>query len=311
MLKPCPNARESTSLARPASRFVSGRDGFLSLNANGTIRSGYSPGMRIRERQPFDVGGDYFATPSAGEVSVKLPDGRVLKKQVGDSDPLYLRISELKQLELGHGLNPKRGGKLKLELSSPGAASGDAELLVLSADYAGPILIVDIDDTLRLTHKKDVVADRQIPPIDGAVELLQKAAALGVPVVYLSAAPDQIHRYNERFLAQFPSGILMDREKTGLGDLNRDNQKQAEYQGAYKARSIRALKSEFPKARLFGLGDDRYGDAIAYTREGVRAYIRDAPQANNIPDGFNGVITQTYDAAFIAKVTKELEEALA
>src|SRR5262249_33754835 len=127
---------------------------------------------------------------------------------------------------------------------------------------------------------------------------------------YLSAGPDRIRPQNEAFLDQLPKGILLDRDHLGLRDLLPFGQ--AEIQGQYKAGVIEQLKQAYPNAQLFGLGDDKYGDAMAYTKEGARAYIHDViPGSSHIPSNFSGVITKDYTPDFRARVDAELDGAIA
>ena len=59
------------------------------------------------------------------------------------------------------------------------------------------------------------------------------------------------------------------------------------------------------------MGDDTYGDAIAYTNDGVTAYIHDVyPGDANIPPNFKGTLTPNYTPEFRAKVCADWDAAI-
>jgi hypothetical protein len=68
------------------------------------------------------------------------------------------------------------------------------------------------------------------------------------------------------------------------------------------------------QSKLFGIGDDKYGDALAYTKASVRAFIHDvAPAHANDPDyvpaNFSGVKTPSYTDAFRTAMLAEIASA--
>ena len=188
---------------------------------------------------------------------------------------------------------------------------GAVASLALPRGYDGPILISDIDGTLRDTSFVDLVAGGGVQrPIPGARALLDEAARRGVPIVYLSAASEGFRGVNERFLAQLPTGVLLDRKNRPALEVFASNRVRAERQGAFKGEVIDALKRAYPSAQLFGLGDDKFGDAGAYMRHGVRAFIHDIDASHaNVPAGFNGALSTGYTPAFIRALGAELDRA--
>lgn len=123
--------------------------------------------------------------------------------------------------------------------------------------YAGPIVIVDIDDTLRDSkywrrRRRTALADA--PPIPGALGLLRAAERHGARIVYLTAAGADVRAHNRRFLRRFPRGWLVDRPPSAGPD----------HYGAWKRGPLRALVAAHPRAFFVCLGDDRHADAANY-----------------------------------------------
>lgn len=223
-------------------------------------------------------------------------------------DPIT--VSELQQLG-PKGLDPKRGGLLKIQVAAEGQTT-EQRMLALPKNYDGPIFVSDIDDTLRPTTLTDVVAGTTQAPIAGAKELLQGVAAKGVPIIYLSAGPQRIGTLNDDFLRQMPEGVLLARQNMDVMGFSPRNVDQAKSQGDYKAQRLADLRANFPNAKIFGLGDDKYGDANAYTAVQAQAFIHDVrPGNDNIPANFSGTITKDYDAKFRATVLGALDSAIA
>src|SRR5690606_5582506 len=138
-----------------------------------------------------------------------------------------------------------------------------------------------------------------------------EVAAMGIPIVYLSAGPQNIRSHNREFLAQLPEGVLLDNPKMTPVDALPKNGLRARRQGNFKSGTLGELQQTFPNAKLFGLGDDKYGDARAYTRAGATAYIRDvASHDANLPANFDGTKVADYSAEFREQVTSDLRAAL-
>ncbi|MFL5318624.1 MAG: phospholipase D-like domain-containing protein [Myxococcaceae bacterium] len=217
----------------------------------------------------------------------------VAKDTASHADDLFESAKKTEQRVLGHeGAKP-----LPRELSLP-------------KNYDGPIFVCDIDDTLRDTKLSALVEGKTQPPIAGAKDLLETVAARGIPIVYLSAGPEAIRSRNEAFLSQLPAGALVDRTSLSASALNPLNGAQAASQGDFKAKYLGQLEQQYPNAKLFGLGDDKYGDAQAYTRQHVTAYIHDVRPGNaNIPADFHGTVTKSYTPSFIARVATDLDKA--
>ncbi|HYV45862.1 MAG TPA: phosphatase domain-containing protein [Myxococcaceae bacterium] len=285
--------------------FAMGRDGFVAVDGNGAITGGMPPSARVRERDihagPLDPLFDTVAHGEEADVHFQLPDGGDVKLHSDEDGGATLPMNAL------HGLKP---GLNTLQVSTPDGDGDESNVLVLPRDYDGPIFISDIDDTLRATNLGDLVTGKTQEPIAGAKDLLGSVANRGVPIVYLSAGVDRIRPQNEDFLSQLPPGILLDRDHLGLRDVLPFGQASA--QGNYKAGVIEQLKKTYPNAQIFGLGDDKYGDALAYTKEGATAYIHDVvPGSANIPKDFHGTITKEYTPEFRAKVDSDLDAAIA
>jgi uncharacterized protein DUF2183 len=301
-----PNVAAMELLKTQAGRpFAMGRDGFVAVDDQGAITGGIPPSARVRERDihagPLDPLFDTVAHGEEADVHFQLPDGGDVKLHSDEDGGATLPLNAL------HGLKP---GLNTLPVSTPKGDSDESNVLVLPHNYDGPIFISDIDDTLRDTSLGDLVTGKTQEPIPGAKDLLGSVASRGVPIVYLSAGVDRIRPQNEEFLSQLPPGILLDRDHLGLGDLNPFGQAKA--QGDYKAGVIEQLKKAYPNAQLFGIGDDKYGDAMAYTKEGATAYIHDVVPGNkNIPKDFHGTITKDYTPEFRAKVDSDLDAAIA
>lgn len=274
---------------------LDGRDGFVAIDpATGKVVDGTPGGAQLRrELLPrfFLDGLSSFVAPGDGgeRIEFRLGGKRLASGQTGEDGFEPLSARDLAALPL-----PKRvlqeGGLLHVEASAKGKTVSQ-RVLALPRDYDGPIFISDIDDTLRATRVVDVARGDNEHPVPGARELLEGVARRKVPIVYLSAAPTAMGTYNDRFLSQLPEGILLSREQIALRGLLPTRSAQARAQGDFKARQIAALKRVFPKAKLFGLGDAKFGDRDAYAREGVRAFIGQG----------------RYDATFREKLFQELD----
>ncbi len=129
-------------------------------------------------------------------------------------------------------------------------ASKDEYPTMLPRDYDGHILISDIDDTLRHTSLFNVLSSK-FPQrrVRHARRTLFRIAERGVPIVYLSAAPARWMRTtNERFLSDFPLGVLIDRENLGIGGLNPFNQTRS--QGNFKRNVLKHIAKAYPHSTL-------------------------------------------------------------
>lgn len=295
--------------------FAMGRDGFVALDPQGRIAGGHPPSVFVRDINAPKTGLDplmrILADGDVRDVTFRLPGGQTFGARTDGAGFKELPLDELGKAPIADGLDPKKGGLVQLDVSTPKGEGDEARVLALPRDYDGPIFVCDIDSTLRDTHAGDLVKGKTAEPIPGAKELLQEVAAKGVPIVYLSAGFDRLRHANEAFLDQLPQGILLDRSQYGLADLNPHNGQQARRQGLYKADVLAELRGTFPQAKLFGLGDDDYGDAMAYTRLGVQSYIHDVRDGdNNLPADFQGVVTRDYTPDFIARVAADLQRAV-
>ncbi len=295
---------------------VDGKDGFVVLDPKtGGVSGGAAGGAVVSDALLKGIAPRGLATMLAlgdGGEKVTWRIGEAVVDgghTAGDgSDPITL--GELNQQPL-KGLDPKKGGLLKVQVEAEGVKA-EQRVLALPKDYDGPIFVSDIDDTLRPTKLGDIVAGETQEPIPGAKELLDGVAKRGVPIVYLSAGFSAMGTLNDEFLKQMPEGILLARPKMALADLSPSNHTQAERQGDYKAQRLAELREAYPKAKFFGLGDDKYGDAMAYAKAGANAYIHDVRAGNdNIPAGFHGVMTKDYDDAFRAKLLGDLDQVIA
>lgn len=296
--------------------FAMGRDGFVAVDARGQVVGGRPPSARVRDHDfpgtRLDPLVEIISDAEPRDVTFRLPGGRRFTTRTDDAGATTLPLNELARGDLSTGVDPRRGGLVTAQVETPNGTGDESNVLVLPQDYDGPIFICDIDDTLRDTKVVDLATGKTQRPIDGARELLQSVAGKGIPIVYLSAGPDRIRPGNEAFLDQLPRGVFLDRDGLGLKDLDPRGDAQARQQALYKSAAIAQLKNTFRSAQLFGLGDDKYGDAMAYTRQGVRAYIHDViPGNDHLPADFDGVLTRDYSAGFRRQVGQELDAAIA
>lgn len=294
--------------------FINGRDGFIAVDDNGKVVAGMAPSARIRDRDlPSFLGADavaeFIADAEPRDVTFTLPGGGVVKSQTDNSGLKELPLSALNAIAKDQDVS--RGALAVIDIETPHGAPSSAMVLALHRDYDGPIFVSDLDETIRHTSKVDIVTQRRQPPIEGAKEVLDAVASHGVPIVYLSVGLDRYRQVNEDFLQQLAPGILLDRANFGLRDANPRNASQARIQAYHKQQVLAELRKAYPNAKLFGLGDDKYGDALAYTRQGVTAYIHDVrPGNNNLPADFTGTMVKNYDAAFINRVSSDLKAAI-
>lgn len=298
----------------PERMFASGRDGFVAVDDNGQITGGQAAGVKVGDldlpKSPLDSLLKLLDGGEAAPVTFTMPDGKTYASQSDKGGHTTLPLSELNG-NLAGGLDPKKGGIVNVGVSTPNAPQDTANVLVLPKSYDGPVFVCDIDDTLRDTSYLDLAEGKTQAPIAGAKELLQAVAAKGVPIIYLSAGPDRIRSQNEAFLKQLPAGVLLDRPDVNALDVIPLNGLQTQRQGDYKAEVLGDLEKTYPNAQLFGLGDDKFGDAQALTRQNVTTYIHDVkPGDDNLPADFHGTLTKDYDAAFISKVSSDLQTAI-
>ncbi|HYV48992.1 MAG TPA: phosphatase domain-containing protein, partial [Myxococcaceae bacterium] len=294
--------------------FVMGRDGFVAVDQSGKIVGGQPPTAQVRDhgffKTPLDPVLEEVKGGEARDVTFRLPGGGSFKTRSDGSGATGLPMGELSRADLRTGVDPKRGGVVSMQVETPNGQGDESNVLVLPKDYDGPIFVCDIDDTLRDTSVIDIATGKTQKPIDGAREMLQSVADRGIPIVYLSAGTERIRVQNEAFLDQMPRGVLLDRD--GMGSLNPFGDAQARDQAAYKGGRLADLEKAFPKAQLFGLGDDKYGDAMAYTQQGVTAYIHDViPGDDHLPADFHGVVTKQYTPEFQQQVAGDLDAAIA
>jgi cardiolipin synthase len=302
----------ANDLAHSDSPYATAHDGFVAFDPSGNVVGGRQPGAVLKDldvpHSVLDNALGFIAQPESGALSFTMPDGKVVQSQAGSNGEGAVALSTV----AGSGVDMKKGGLMQLGVSTPNGRGDTANVLALPKNYDGPVFICDIDDTLRATNPIDLVTGKTQPPIEGAKELLQAVAAQGVPIVYLSAGTSSMHSLNEAFLDQLPKGVLLDRQHLGLAGLNPLNSAQADAQGDYKTEVLDQLKTTFPNVKVFGLGDDKYGDASAYTRAGATAYIHDVkPDHSNLPADFHGTLTPSYTPEFIQKVASDLKAATA
>jgi hypothetical protein len=309
--------------------FITTHDGFAAYDADGRIYGGVDPSAVEHAMPRFGSVLDalsHILAPKEGGIAMNFsangqafpasPTGREDEKGVSLAGGLGASL-------LRTIVDPKKGGLASVSIKPVASdktannVAGAANILMLPRDYSGPVFIVDIDDTIRATNPLDVLdPDRAKKselggPIAGAKEILEGVAALGIPIVYLSAGPTAIHTENEEFLKQFPQGILLDNQDWHLSLRELSNHDSAIDQAAYKRAVLERIKATFPNAKLFGIGDDKYGDAMAYTETGVRAWIHDVkPDHANVPGDFTGQLTPNYSRSMIDQLLDELRNAL-
>jgi cardiolipin synthase len=296
--------------------FATANDGFVAVDPQGRVVAGNAVGTRVRDRDmfatPLDNVFEVVADGEARDVTFSFANGTQVQGRTDDAGLEELSLSELDGATLTRGLDPKKGGITKVGITTPNGSGAEANLLVLPKDYDGPIFVCDIDSTLRHTNNVSVALGDPgtEDTIEGARELLETVAARGIPIVYLSAAPDRVGNQNRDFLDQMPEGILLDRPDFGLKELLPFGQ--VENQADYKGKVLSELESTYPQAQLFGLGDDKYGDAHVYTRHGVEAWIHDVrADEKNMPANFEGKVVSAYTPAFRKEVGAALDAALA
>lgn len=311
--QPTPSSQETSS----ARSLVDAKDGVVAFDPRtGALTDGDAGGVRVKKKNVVvralpDGLSNMLASADRGAAVTLKGDGRAVAS--GPTDGTGFQPTTLAELEatgMLRGVDKQRGGLVTFEVEASGKTA-HARVMALPSNYDGPIFISDIDDTLRDTSKVSLAMGDTQPPVDGAPELLAGVAEKGVPIVYLSAAPAKLGTANDEFLKQLPAGVLLSRETVGLSALDPRNKVQAQQQGEFKGRVLAMLKTMYPNAKLFGLGDDKFGDAQAYTRHGGVAYVRDVQaDDDNLPADFNGVKTAQYDEAFRSRVLSDLDGAL-
>ncbi|MHB2018457.1 MAG: phospholipase D-like domain-containing protein [Candidatus Xenobia bacterium] len=296
---------------------IEGRDGFVAFDpTNGAVTGLYGPGATVRRLWGPPSGLDAMqglmahgmrrvhVTFNVKGQSVTPPGATGAHGQEALPPAAMQRVLQ--------SMNPLRGGLFTTDASSPSTGVAQAQVLALPRNYDGPVFVCDLDDTLRPTKVTALLAGHTQQPIAGVTGLLNGVAQLGVPIVYLSAGSFHLHTANEKFLSQLPPGVLLDRDQSLWQQIRATNHSSAASQGGYKASVLAALQQACPQVKLFEIGDDKYGDAIAYQQHGTMAYIHNVDGTQrNLPKGFHGVVTDDYNPAFEARVLTDLRNAIA
>ncbi len=310
---PAPSAADSGS----SRNVVDAKDGVVAFDPRtGALTDGDAGGVRVKRKNvvvrqlPEGLSNMLAGAERGAAVTLKGAGQTVASGPTDNSGFQPTTLAELESTGMLQGVNKQRGGLVTFEVEAAGKTA-HARVMALPSNYDGPLFISDIDDTLRDTSKVSLAMGERQTPLPGAAELLAGVAEKGVPIVYLSAAPARLGTANDDFLTQMPAGVLLSRESVGLSALDPRNKVQAQQQGEFKGRVLSMLRTMYPNAKIFGLGDDKYGDAQAYIRHGGVAYVRDVrPDDKNMPADFNGVKTTAYDAAFRARVLGDLDGAI-
>jgi hypothetical protein len=216
---------------------------------------------------------------------------------------------------------PSGGGVAQMSLNAPQAAPGTARVLLLPKNYPGPLVVWDIDQTQRDTNLLDLARGITQKPIRGVEKLKQRLRDMGIPQMDLSAGPHEIREWNVPFLAQMNvQSILIDNPGFDPLILLKDNASSADEQAAFKTQILREVRDILRRAQLFGVGDNKFRDAFAYTAQGVdakRAYIHDVtgdPQQPNLPAGWqdrgNVIVLKDYTDEEIDRICEDIQSAL-
>jgi hypothetical protein len=288
--------------------FITAHDGFMAVDSARHITVGVNPSAVAHSTPSFKspwatllktIGWRDRGTRITFSTGGQTIDGKATDRDAEKSVSLTAAFGQA----LLADLNTARVNIANLTINASDTPQAIAKVLVLPRDYDGPVFISDIDDTLRATDIPSILKGDRQPPIDGVEAILSGVAGMGVPIIYLSAGTTAIHSQNEDFLSQLPPGILLDNQdwKFGLSDLS--NADSAAHQAAYKYGMLQKIRETYPRFKPYGIGDDKYGDALAYTKAGVKAFIHDvAPAHANdphyVPANFSGVKTPSYTDAF-------------
>src|SRR5262249_8784030 len=133
--------------------------------------------------------------------------------------------------------------------------------------------------------------------------LLCEVASHDIPIIYLSAGSSHIRAQNLAFLGQLPPGVLIDNPSFTIFTFDQPGQ-----QGDFKLFVLRELRAAYPEAKLFGLGDDKYGDAVAYTEAGAKPYIHHVAYHPHLPPFFSGVLFRAYTSGLQQQMILDLEK---
>lgn len=301
--------------------FITAHDGFIAVDNARQITVGVNPSAVEHDtpsfKSPWDTLLKTIAWRDRGSKITFSAGGQVIDGTATDREAeRSVSLADAFGKELVAGLDPGRVNIVSVTIkASDTPEKPTAKVLVLPRDYDGPIFISDIDDTLRATDITKIVEGERQPPIDGAAGIVSGVADMGVPIIYLSAGPTAIHSQNEDFLAQLQPGILLDNQDWEFGLRDLSNAESAEQQADYKYGVIQTIQKTYPKSKLFGIGDDKYGDAIAYTKAGMRAFIHNVVPAHAndpdyVPANFSGVKTSSYTNSFRDAVLVEIAGAV-
>jgi uncharacterized protein DUF2183 len=300
--------------------FITAHDGFMAVDDARHITVGANPSAVEHNTPSFKSPWDMLfktigwrdrgtkITFSAGSQTI---DGTATDREAEKDASLAAAFGQ----ELLAGLNPARVNIANATIHASDTPPTTAKVLVLPRDYDGPIFVSDIDDTLRATDAPSLLKGKRQAPIDGVEAILSGVATMGVPIVYLSAGTTAIHSQNEDFLSQLPPGILLDNQDWEFGLSVLSNADSAAHQAAYKYGVLQKIQETYPKSKPYGIGDDKYGDAIAYTKAGVRAFIHDvvpshANDPHYVPANFSGMKTPSYTDKFRSALLAEIAGAV-
>ncbi len=296
----------------PRNAFIA-RDGIVAVDDQLRLGSAIPLSVNVRSLKRL-CANDESGTATSPELIFGFTDYGAASCQIQSSGLSELADSKLNNSLLCFAEDLMAGKSSRLIDVRVSAASGShdhAKMLLLPKDYDGPIFVCDIDDTLRATSSLKVALGLEHTPLPGIKEMLNAIAAEGVPIVYVSAAPDRFRCYNETFLQHFPAGVLLNRSEAGIKSFLKPNAFQAREQAQFKADILGKIIKTFPRAQLLGLGDDNFGDAMAYNNHGIEAFIRDVRAGeDNLPANFHGTQVRDYSPQVAQLVLKQVKECI-
>ncbi|MDR1888093.1 MAG: DUF2183 domain-containing protein [Zoogloeaceae bacterium] len=166
-------------------------------------------------------------------------------------------------------LNHNAPGKIAFAVHNPEYPDNHHQSFVIHAAPEGVSIILDIDDTIKVSNVRDKKALLQntflndYTPTEGIQKLFPAFAQLENPAFhYVSASPAHLYPALAEFFTreQFPEGSFHLRDATDLRDLA-PNRKTVI---AHKNRSVEKLLAAYPKRKFILVGDSGESDPEIY-----------------------------------------------
>ena len=204
-----------------------------------------------------------------GLFRAEFKSGREFSVEFANGDTLAMPETEDGKSAAILKLARNTPGKIAFAVHKPKYPNNQNESFVIHPASAGVSIILDIDDTIKVSNVRDKKALllntflNDYMPTEGIKELFAAFAKLENPAYhYVSASPAHLYPALAEFFAreQFPEGSFHLRDATDLRDLAPSKKKLI----AHKNQSIEKLLAVYPQRKFILVGDSGESDPEIY-----------------------------------------------